>query len=368
MQVKFHMPKNGELLYFQEKTFALDIKNSWPVLGSIVNVIVNSTLKLDCGSREKLYQMAQWPVMGECSPNEYYPIRDVVRLIHAAEYMAGDIDLALQTIKYTKPAHYGLCGLLALTSTTVLNLLRMQMQHRKLIACFGHSSTYYKNGCFIYEWFPITETYQKTYYLQRTTFLAWVGILKQLSDDKFSAIKMEFCFPEPKELTEYIRIFGENISFSHATTKMFIEPSMLDLTLNQGNAELHAMLKTLAAPILKSLSHQTTCESKMRVALSALLPKGEGNLACVAQAIGLSKRTLQRQLKTEQTSFGFVLEEYRKEQVEYYLIETEQSILEIALLLGYSDSNSLNVAFRNWFDACPSEYRKRFLQHKTVIH
>ena len=362
------MLKNFELLYFQEKTFALDIKNSWPVLGSIVNIIVNSTLKLDCGSREKLFQLAQWPVIGECSPNEYYPIRDVVRLIHAAEYMAGDVDLALQTVKHTKPAHYGLCGLLALTSTTVLNLLRMQMQHRKLIACFGHSSSYYKNGYFIYEWSPITETYQSTHYLQRVTFLAWVSILRQLSDDKFSMIKIEFCFPKPKELAEYIRIFGEKISFSHPTTKMFIEPSMLDLPLNQGNAELHAMLKTLAAPILKSLSHKTTYESKVRMALSALLPKGEGNLASVAQAIDSSKRTLQRQLKTEQTSFGFVLEEYRKEQVEYYLMETEQSILEIALLLGYSDSNSLNVSFRNWFDACPSEYRKRFKQHKTVIH
>ncbi|MFT7009775.1 MAG: AraC-like DNA-binding protein [Colwellia sp.] len=362
------MSKNLEYMYFQEKTFALDIKNSWPILGSIVNIIVNSTLKLNCGSREKLYQLAHWPVMGECSPNEYYPIRDVVRLIHAAEYMAGDIDLALQTVKHTKPAHYGLCGLLALTSTTVLNLLRMQMQHRKLIACFGHSSSYYKDGCFIYEWSPITETYQNTHYLQRITFLAWVNILKQLSDGKFSAIKVEFCFPEPKELSEYIRIFGENISFSHPTAKMFIDPLMLDMPLNQGNAELHTMLKTLAAPILKCLSHQAACESKVRMALSALLPKGEGNLACVAQAISLSKRTLQRQLKTEQTSFGFVLEEYRKEQVEYYLVETEQSILEIALLLGYSDSNSLNVAFRKWFDACPSEYKKRFRQHKTVIH
>ncbi|WP_206484250.1 AraC family transcriptional regulator [Thalassotalea sp. G2M2-11] len=362
------MPTNLDEMYFQEKTFALDIKNSWPVLGSIVNVIVNSTLKLDCGSREKLYQLAQWPVLGECSPNEYYPIRDVVRLIHAAEYMAGDIDLALQTIKFTKPVHYGLCGLLALTSTTVLNLLRMQLQHRKLIACFGHSSTYYKNGCFIYEWSPITETYQNCHYLQRVTFLVWVSILRQLSDDKFSMIKIEFCFPKPKELAEYIRVFGENISFSHATTKMFIDPSMLNLPLNQGNAELHAMLKTLAAPILKNLSHQDTCESKVRMALASLLPKGEGNLTSVAQYIGFSKRTLQRQLKTEQTSFGFVLEEYRKEKVEYYLVETEQSILEIALFLGYSDSNSLNVAFRNWFDTCPSVYRKKFQQHKTIIH
>jgi len=360
------MSKNVELLYFQEKTFALDIKNSWPALGSIVNILVSSTLKLNCGSKEKLFQLAQWPISSECNPNEYYPIRDVVRLIHAAEYMAGDEDLALQTIKYAKPAHYGLCGLLSLTSTTVLNLLRMQLQHRKLMACFGHSNAYYKNGYFIYEWFPITETYQITSYLQKTPFLALVGMLKQLSDDKFSAAKIEFCFPEPKELAEYIKIFGENISFSHPVTKMFIEPAMLDLPLNQGNAELNAMLKTLAVPILKSLTHQASCESKVRIAFSSLLPKGEGNLACIAQAVGLSKRTLQRQLKSEQTSFGFVLEEYRKERVEHYLLETEQSILEIALLLGYSDSNSLNVAFRNWFDDCPSAYRKRFHQDKTV--
>ena len=52
------MSESDNLLYFQQDGFALDIKNSWPILGSVVNVIVNSTLSLNCGSREQLYQLA----------------------------------------------------------------------------------------------------------------------------------------------------------------------------------------------------------------------------------------------------------------------------------------------------------------------
>lgn len=365
---KASQEKNDSTPYFQEKSFALDIKNSWPVLGSIINTIINATLMLDVCSREELYQLAQWPHEGECNNTEYYAVRDFVKLIHAAEYIAKDIDLALYTHRKLKTTNYGLVGLMALTSATVKDLLNMQIQYRKVIACFGYSTTYYQNGQFIYQWSPISESYQNTHFLQRLTFLSWVSMLKQLSDQKFTPTKIEFSFSKPKNLSAYTEVFGEAISFDHAITKIYIAPKQLELTLNQANDGLHNMLKTLATPILKRLNHKPTYEAKMRTALATLLPKGEGNLECVANTLGVSKRTLQRQLKFEQTSFGFVLEEYRKQQVEYYLRETEQSILEIALFLGYSDSNSLNVSFRNWYDMSPSAFRKQFKLTSNIFH
>ncbi len=360
--------KNATTYYFQEKSFALDIKNSWPVLGSIINTIIKATLKLDLCSRDDLYQLAQWPHEGECNDTEYYAVRDFVKLIHAAECIAKNIDLALHTHQQFKTTNYGLVGLMALTSATVKDLLMMQIQYRKVIACFGYSTTYYQNGQFIYQWSPISESYQNTHFLQKLTFLSWVSMLKQLSDQKFMPTKIEFSFSKPKNLSAYTHIFGENISFDHAITKIYIEPKQLEFKLNQANDGLHTMLKTLATPILKRLNHKPTYEAKMRTALATLLPKGEGNLEYVAHLLGVSKRTLQRQLKFEQTSFGFVLEDYRKQQVEYYLRETEQSILEIALLLGYSDSNSLNVSFRNWYDMSPSAFRKQFKCSDNIFH
>jgi|GEM_PF-3156471 len=352
------MAGNNSLLYFQQPEFSADLSDAWPILASIVDHLIITVSGIRANSKERLFELARWPHQDESSDLEYYPVRDVVRLIHAFEYLFPDIDLALYTVARSKASHYGLAGLLALTSSTVGDLLRMQIEHRKLIACFGYNRSYYEQQYFVYEWSPINQSYRDTHYLQRMTFLFWIKLIRELSDQKFQVSRVEFSFDAPKDLDKYTEVFGHEMSFSHDVTKMFIESQMLKLPLNEANPSLHSKLKSLATPILKSLVIKPSCESKMRVVLASLLSTGEANLANVAQAMGLAKRTLQRQLSVEQTSFGFVLDDYRKERAQYYLLQTSQSILDISLSLGYSDSNSLNSAFRNWFNISPSEYRR----------
>ena len=68
----------------------------------------------------------------------------------------------------------------------------------------------------------------------------------------------------------------------------------------------------------------------------------------VCRALGLSRRTLQRKLKEENTSFQQQLNHTRELLTKNYLRNTTLSAEDIAYLLGYQDLNSFYRALSLW--------------------
>lgn len=76
------------------------------------------------------------------------------------------------------------------------------------------------------------------------------------------------------------------------------------------------------------------------------------------KALNISTRTLQRNLKKQNTSFIKILETIRKEKSNV-LLKGKYSIEVITLLLCYIDRNSYAKAHKDWFGVCPTVYRKQ---------
>ena len=73
----------------------------------------------------------------------------------------------------------------------------------------------------------------------------------------------------------------------------------------------------------------------------------------------MTTRTLQLKLKEEGTSFRKLQDEVRKELAIGYLKDGNDSICEIALLLGFSDQSAFQHAFKRWTGKTPGEYRQK---------
>ncbi|MEM8816705.1 MAG: helix-turn-helix transcriptional regulator [Pseudomonadota bacterium] len=95
--------------------------------------------------------------------------------------------------------------------------------------------------------------------------------------------------------------------------------------------------------------------------LADLMACGEANADSACRALRLSRRTLQRRLKAEKTSFQKVLKEVRAELAIRYLSDRRLKSLEIAMLLGYSNLSSFTTAFKSWYDMPPAAYRQKNL-------
>jgi AraC-like DNA-binding protein len=88
---------------------------------------------------------------------------------------------------------------------------------------------------------------------------------------------------------------------------------------------------------------------------------GEANADAACRALKLSRRTLQRRLKAEKTSFQKVLQEVRAVLAVNYLNDGRLKSLEIAMLLGYSNISTFTTAFKSWYDIPPATYRQKVL-------
>ena len=111
---------------------------------------------------------------------------------------------------------------------------------------------------------------------------------------------------------------------------------------------------------LSELDVDETLAARVRSALIEALPAGEVAADEIAQRLGVSKRTLQRKLGDEGTTYQKQLNHVRELLAKRYLTTTSMRTDEIAFMLGYVELNSFLRAFNTWTGLSPSEYRKHW--------
>ena len=120
------------------------------------------------------------------------------------------------------------------------------------------------------------------------------------------------------------------------------------------------MLEVIAPELrrrLEELDADETTAARLRAVLVEMLPAGECTADEAARRLGTSKRSLQRALTAEGTSFAKQLARTRELLARRYLSTTRMPTEEIAYLLGYVEHNSFLRAFSTWTGTSPAKYR-----------
>jgi len=118
--------------------------------------------------------------------------------------------------------------------------------------------------------------------------------------------------------------------------------SMFEPDLRQRLADLDADVKTA---------------ERVHAVLLEGLPSGLIGMDAIASKLGLSKRSLQRRIEAEGTSFQEILRGTRNALARHYLRKTRMPIAEISFLLGFDEPNSFYRAFRSWTGMTPEGFR-----------
>ena len=109
---------------------------------------------------------------------------------------------------------------------------------------------------------------------------------------------------------------------------------------------------------LHDLQKHDLFSDRVRACLAEILASGQCSMADVAKRLAVSPRTLQRKLKSENSSFQQELSNLRAELANHYLVTTTYSSSEISFLLGYSDPSSFFRAFNIWTGKTPDLVRE----------
>ena len=119
------------------------------------------------------------------------------------------------------------------------------------------------------------------------------------------------------------------------------------------NEPMWEFLETGLQGRLAEMNEAATTSDRVRGALLELPPAGQGFIQDVSKALGISKRTLQRRLKNERSSFRVLLNETRRDLALHYLRNSHMHVGEISFLLGFQDANSFSRAFHDWTGTQP---------------
>lgn len=104
---------------------------------------------------------------------------------------------------------------------------------------------------------------------------------------------------------------------------------------------------------------------RVEEAILSTIENSDASEEAIARQMGVSERTLRRQLSDEGVTFRKILEDCRMRSAAHYLRRTgDIPLSEIALRLGYSDQSNFTRAFSRWSGLAPQAWRRTFVSGK----
>jgi AraC-like DNA-binding protein len=170
-------------------------------------------------------------------------------------------------------------------------------------------------------------------------------------------LTVQLPYRRPAEVKDYETFFAAPLEFGALATAFLLRNEDLARAVAVADTTLTGYLDGLAEQALAKLGSERTVRERVRRVLWTELAEAVPSLDGVAKALGASGRTLQRQLRDEQTTFAAVLAELRREMAPSLLRDGRLAVSEVAFLLGYEDPSAFQRAFRRWFGRSPRAFR-----------
>lgn len=208
-------------------------------------------------------------------------------------------------------------------------------------------------------WFYATGDYPPA--LTDAIFASLLELGRRGTDTIIRPKRVELKRPE-KSSTAHEAYFRCPVKFRARRNALVLQVADLGRPFVTHSSELLEMLGPQLERELDGRKARARIGDRVKWILKRLLAGNRPDILAVARQLGLSARTLQRQITAEGASFRQLLLEARQELVRQYLRQPSIEITEAAYLLGYEDPNSFYRAFRTWEGTTPAHWRS---MHRT---
>lgn len=182
---------------------------------------------------------------------------------------------------------------------------------------------------------------------------------RQLLGPSIRPTQVSMTIAPPRQLARYHSILGRNIQFGRAENTITFSREALHRPLPGADPELAEQLNRYGDELLEEMRTARPLQRSVEHFIRGALQRGEATEAGVCLALGIGRRTLQRELLAAGTSFRRILEQERMRAAEQYLVTSDISVTAISALLGYSELSAFSRACKVWFGRTPSAMRRQ---------
>jgi AraC-like DNA-binding protein len=165
------------------------------------------------------------------------------------------------------------------------------------------------------------------------------------------------CFTHgaPRGLSVHKRIFGSRVEFGCDFNGIVCKAEDLEQQVSHSDQLMARYVRQYLDALL--INRELSMSDRVRELLWIRVPSGTYSLEAMAKQLGVSGRTIERQLKQDGTSFSALLNQVRAEMVRQYVESAGRPLYDVAELMGFSALSAFSRWFRDEFGCSPSEWR-----------
>lgn len=294
-----------------------------------------------------------WLAGGE---SERVPVAEFYRLLDGL-VARTDASIGVRLGRQARPGSFSALGYLAMSSRTLGEAIALLPRFESLVLEQGLTELVPQGDDAI--WLRWSTATPAPAILEDFILAAWVSLGRWLTGRDLVPSRVAFSHAAPADPSAFQAVFGTELTFAGPSAGVLFPRAWLDLPVLQADAELHALMLARAEALQATPAVLGPYSRRVQALLPDLLPRQQATITAVAEALALSERTLRRRLAEENRSFQQLLLGQRQALARHYLRDPSLSLLEVALLLGYSEHSAFTAAFRQWQGMTPQQYRHR---------
>ena len=172
--------------------------------------------------------------------------------------------------------------------------------------------------------------------------------LREVLGEAFKPLRVCLAHDPPRDRTVHRRVFGDIVEFGQDLNGIVC--SRRDLSIANADAD-PVMARYAREMVESSFGARSLVTDNVRELVLAQLAAGECGIDLAARQVGVSRRTLHRQLAREGRTFSQILDDVRRELASRYVADKHRSLAEVSELLGFAAPSGFSRWYRRQFNA-----------------
>lgn len=289
--------------------------------------------------------------------------RSVTQAFLRAAEICQDPNIGLHAGQGMNLSNIGILGHLLMTCTEMSQVMALHTRYQTLFGNGALSDYQLATEQAVLSWRRVDEAPAFCRHDYEFNLAGWASLIRNLAGQHLRPDLIEFPVPRPGNIEEQRRYFGCEIRYGGSDCmRVHFDRKLLEHALFARDATLQQALDAAARKRLQDLQGETgedmdSVPARTRHFVRQELMHGPPPIKKAASTLGLSVRSLQRQLDAAGITYKALLDDVRQTLAERYITHADLSLIDVALMLGFSNQSSFQRAFKRWTARTPGEFR-----------
>ena len=338
--------------------------NPTPILHWLANGMSSFGLNLD---KMPLSDMERHWLTSTTDTHRKPSFDDYLAIFDKVASASGETEIGLRLSEHIDDHELGLLGYILLNVESIGDFLRLASRYHMTMGNFTSTKLHLgkNNSRFSYE--VLVPVHRSAKHDIALTLSRRIRFIREHLNSDWQPERTCFSFDSPDDIDLYRQRFGDNILFNQAVDFFEVSNDCLNVAVNDSDPNLLNIITEQADEVLTRARARNDVVDAVKMQLTDRIGRRNASQEKIAQALNVSRATLQRRLEAKGTSFRKLRDEVIYQLSTSELTDTDATIGEIAMKMGYSELSSFDRGFSRLSGGItPREFRRKFRSTDTA--